>query len=279
MTTTNTAPPAARQEPDPRHDVDLAQLMFRRADVESRRAAMYAAQADQERSAGLSGLERRTRERDAAIATVVLVQASVEAFINWAHIRAGNTVSSMKFKDRANKLPESASRLRPSAESFAWTDDEQTFFTELTKWRNFLGHASPTSRDWLRDLLVERGDIPDEETTDSQIMELLTAALAERFVDTARTLMTRAATATGTSAPFSFGAWHAPDELEEPFLEDPSSLRALLRAVLRRTGSLSLPDDELSRELAQQQAGRTGLWLRWRPGRRRRPDRWMIKRG
>ncbi|MFF0486753.1 hypothetical protein [Streptomyces sp. NPDC004435] len=279
MNTTYTGLSAAGQESDPRHDVDLAQVMFRRADVESRRAAMFAAQADLERAAGLSGLERRSRERDAVIATVVLVQASVEAFINWAHIRAGNTVSSMKFMERANKLPQSASMLRPHAEPFAWTEDEKTFFTELTRWRNFLGHASPTSRNWLRDLLVERGDVPDEETTDSQIMELLTAALAARFVDAARTLMTRAATATGTSAPFSFGAWHAPDELEEPLLEDPASLRALLRAVLRRTKTLSLRADELSRELDQQRAGRTGLRLRWRPGRRRRPGHWVIKRG
>ncbi|WP_158710942.1 hypothetical protein [Streptomyces griseus] len=278
MTTTNTTAPAAGQELDPRHDVDLAQLMFRRADVERHRAAMYAAQAEQERAAGHSDLERRTRERDAAIATVVLIQACVEAFINWAHIRAGNTVTSMRFMDRANALPTSASRLRPSAEVFAWTDDEETFFGELTKWRNFLGHASPTSRNWLRELLVERGEIPDNETTDSQIMELLTADLAARFVDTARTLMTRAATATGTSAPFTLGAWHAPDELEEPALEDPAFLRSLLRAVLRRTGTLLLSTDELSRELDQQHSGQTGLRLRQRPGQRRRSGRWMIKR-
>ncbi|MER7952390.1 hypothetical protein ABTY59_33860 [Streptomyces sp. NPDC096079] len=280
MTISNTALPAAEPAPDPRHDVDLAQVMFRRADVESRRAAMYAEQAEQERAGGLSGLERRARERDAVISTVVLVQASVEAFINWAHIRAANTVDSMRFMKRAKEVTASAAILNPRAEAFAWSESENAFFTELTKWRNFLGHSSPTSRDWLRDLLVERGEVP-EGASDSQIMDLLTAPLAARFVDTARSLMARAAGATGTGAPFSHGAWHAPDELVEPLMEDPAELRSLLRVVLRRTigtRSLSLPADELSRELDRQRAGRTGLWVQWKPGRRRRPGRWTIMR-
>jgi hypothetical protein len=242
---------------------------------------MYAAQAaqePQERAAGLSGLERRARERDAVISTVVLVQASVEAFINWTHIQAAHTVNSMNFTKRAEAVTTSAAILNPVAEAFAWSEAENDFFTELTKWRNFLGHSSATSRDWLRELLVSRGEVPDG-ASDSQMVELLTATLAARFVDTARTLMARAAGVTGTGAPFSNGAWHAPDELAEPLLEDPSALRSLLRVVLRRTGTLSLPADELSRELDQQRAGRIGLSVRWRPGRRRRPGRWTVDRG
>ncbi|MFJ7280804.1 hypothetical protein [Kitasatospora sp. NPDC098663] len=276
MTSSSTATPSA--QPEPRHDVDLAQVMFRRADIESQRAAAYAAQAEQERAVGLSGLERRARERDAVISAVVLVQASVEAFINWTHIQAGHAVSSMTFTKRAAAVTASAAVLNPAAGAFAWSAAENDFFTELTKWRNFLGHASPTSRDWLRELLVSRGEVPDG-ASDSQMMELLTAPLAARFVDTARTLMARAAGASGIGAPFSHGAWHAPDELAEPLLEDPSALRSLLRAVLRRTGTLSLPADELSRELDQQRAGRVGLRVRWKPGRRRRPGRWTSKRG
>ncbi|WP_330242614.1 hypothetical protein [Streptomyces sp. NBC_00525] len=213
MTRRNTTVPAAG--PEPRHDVDLAQVMFRKADLESQRAAVYAEQVEQEHAAGLSGLERRARERDAVISTVVLVQASVEAFINWTHIQAGQTVTSMKFKERAEAVTASVAILDPAAEVFAWSEAENDFFTELTKWRNFLGHSSPSSRDWLRDLLVSRGEVPDG-ASDSQMVELLTAPLAARFVDTARTLMARAAGATGTSAPFSDGAWHAPDELAEP---------------------------------------------------------------
>ncbi|MFE6086028.1 hypothetical protein [Streptomyces virginiae] len=277
--TSSTATPSALPTVGSNHDVDLAQVMFRRADVESRRAAMYAEQAKRECEAGLSGMERRARERDAVISTVVLVQASVEAFINWAHIRAGHTVNSMKFKERAKAITASAAILNPTAaESFAWSAAEDDFFSELNKWRNFLGHSSPTSRDWLRELLVERGEVPTG-ASDSQMMELLTAPMAERFVDTARTLMNRAAEATGTGAPFSSSAWHAPDELAEPILEDPAALRSLLRVALRRIGFLSLPADELSRELDQQRAGQTGLWVRWRPGRRLRPGRWIVKRG
>ncbi|MFE3245189.1 hypothetical protein [Kitasatospora indigofera] len=280
MTRSSTATPSARPEPESHHDVDFAQVMFRRADVESRRAAMYAAQAQQEGAAGLSGMERQARERDAVISAVVLVQASVEAFINWTHIQAGHTVNSMNFKDRGRAITTSAAILNPTAtEPFAWETAEDDFFTELNKWRNFLGHASPTSRNWLRDLLVERGEVPPG-ASDSQMMELLTAPLAARFVDTALTLMNRAAKAIGTGAPFSNGAWDAPDELAEPpLLEDPAALRSLLRVTLRRTGFLSLPADELSRELDRQRAGQTGLWVRWRPGRRRRPGRWTVKRG
>lgn len=251
--------------------------MFRRADIESRRAAAYALQAEQERAGGLSGLERRARERDAVIATVVLVQAAVEAFINWTHIQAGNTLTAMNFTVRAEAITASAAVLAPDAEPFAWSPTESTFFTELTKWRNFLGHASPTSRDSLRKVLVERGEVPAG-ASDSQMMDLLTAPMAARFVDTARTLMARAARTTHTTAPFSTGAWHAPDELDDPLLEDPSKLRALLRAILRRTGTLSLPADELTRELDRQRAGQHGLRVRYRAGRRWRPGRWTIRR-
>ncbi|MFC5886780.1 hypothetical protein ACFQ0M_47685 [Kitasatospora aburaviensis] len=276
--TTTTSSAAVRPTPDPMYNVDLAQVMFRRAEVESRRAAQYAAEAARDRAGGLSGMERRARERDAVISTVVLVQAAVEAFINWAHIQADNTIGSSNFDVRAKKITTSAAILNPDADAFEWTAEEDAFFTELTKWRNFLGHSDTKARNRLREVLVERGEAP-EGASDAVMAELLTATMAARFVDTARALMSRAAAATRTGAPFSAGAWHAPDELADPPLEDPAALRALLRAVLGRRGWAVLRADDLSRELDLQRAGRIGLRAQWRRGKRRRPGRWVIGRG
>ncbi|MFJ3793491.1 hypothetical protein [Kitasatospora sp. NPDC090091] len=233
-------------------------MMFRRAVVESRQAGHFAAQAEVDRAVGRSGLERRARERDAVISTVVLVQAAVEAFINWTHIQAGNTISSPKFDDRAGAVTQSAAILNPEAEPFTWNEDEKAFFTELTKWRNFLGHSDTMARDRLRKVLVKRGEIT-ENASDSQMMDLLTAGLAERFVDTAQRLMNRTAEVTHLGAPFSDGAWYAPDELGEPVLEDPEQLRAVLAVVLRRANELEVPAEELAAELDRQRAGQGGL--------------------
>jgi hypothetical protein len=88
-----------------------------------------------EQTQGRDGTERKQRERDAVIATLVLAQAAAEGYANWAHIHAGTPVDGQSWVERWQKLPAAAEAMgRPVGATLA--DPQCDFLNLLGAWRN-----------------------------------------------------------------------------------------------------------------------------------------------
>jgi hypothetical protein len=128
------------------HGYNGSQVLFRQAKARALAARRFAREADQEQAEGRSGIERRQREKDAVIATLVLSQGAGEAYVNWVFLRAGVTPSGT-WIDRWGGLRNAARELGRD-DKFGLPRDHRKFFNELDAWRNYLLHGArkPGSR-------------------------------------------------------------------------------------------------------------------------------------
>lgn len=189
------------------YDYEGSQVLFRQAKAQSIAARRRADDAEAEQADGRSGVERRQRERDAVILTLILTQGAAEGYANWVHIQAETPLTHSSWIDRWARLPEAARALgRPNESTLS--AEHQTFLERLGAWRNFLLHADSRARDRLRLLLTNGGGLRLGQSE----FELLNADLAEAVVAEADQLFRWAQDLTGVPAPFLMHAWVAPDE-------------------------------------------------------------------
>ena len=185
---------------------DGSQVLFRQAKARSAAARKFARQADEELAAGGSGMERRQREKDAVITTLILAQGAAEGYANWVHIQAGMPTKGT-WVDRWRNLPAAARSLgRPAQDTLSSAHEE--FLHQLGAWRNYLLHADARARDRLHDLLTGNGDLASGETETT----LLTADLAEATLTRSDEIFQWAQRLTAIQAPFLDHAWVAIDE-------------------------------------------------------------------
>jgi hypothetical protein len=160
-----------------------------------------------EQTQGRDGTERKQRERDAVIATLVLAQAAAEGYANWAHIHAGTPVDGQSWVERWQNLPAAAEAMgRPVGATLA--DPQCDFLNLLGAWRNALLHADARARDRLQALLAANGN----SHPDISMPDLLTVDLAESVIATTDQLFRWGQHLTGVQAPSLGGAWVAADE-------------------------------------------------------------------
>ncbi|MDV9168593.1 hypothetical protein R6V09_00345 [Streptomyces sp. W16] len=189
------------------YDYDGSQVLFRQAKARSLAARRFTKEAAEERERGRSGIERKQRERDAVIVTVVLTQAAAEGYANWAHIQAGTSANGT-WVNRWETLPAAAEAIgRPAGSPLS--AERRDFLNLLGAWRNALLHADARARDRLHDLLTSTGAL----TSGTSEIDLLTADLAEAVVKRADELFRWAQDLTSIQAPFLDHAWIAGDEL------------------------------------------------------------------
>jgi hypothetical protein len=188
------------------YDYDGSQSSLQTGQGACPRRAAFATEADQQQARGGDGIERRQRERDNVISTLILAQGAAESYVNWVHITAGLTTKDSWIK-RWENLPASAQVLRRPRSS-ALSDDHRDFLNRLGAWRNFLLHADSRARDRLRELLISGGDL----TVGTSEPNLLTAALAETVLKQADEVFRWAQHLSGIQAPFLDYAWVALDE-------------------------------------------------------------------
>lgn len=198
------------------YDYDGSQVLFRQAKARSLAARRSAQQAEVEEAAGGNGMERRQREKDAVIATLVLAQGAAEGYANWVHIKAGIPPKDSSWVKRWKNLPAAARALgRPTQAEVNGQPEEVTlssahedFLNRLGAWRNFLLHADARARDRLHDQLSENGDLAPGEHE----ITLLTADLAETTLIRSDEIFRWAERLTAVQAPFLDHAWVSPDE-------------------------------------------------------------------
>lgn len=189
------------------YDYDGSQVLFRQAKARSLAARRFTKEAAEEQGRGRSGIERKQRERDAVIVTVVLTQAAAEGYANWVHIQAGTSANG-SWVNRWEELPAADEAMgRPAGP--ALSAEQRDFLNLLGAWRNALLHADTRARDRLHALLTSTGAL-DAGTSE---IDLLTADLAESVVKRADELFRWAQGITGIQAPFLDHAWVAEDEL------------------------------------------------------------------
>jgi hypothetical protein len=183
-----------------------SQVLFRQAKARSLAAARFAQTADAEQAAGLSGMERRQRERDAAINTVIMTQAAAEGYANWVFLQAGIETGNGTWISRWNGLRNATLALGRDG-NVGVPKVHKDFFNELDAWRNYLLHGDDRARESLRRALENQ-----ERTYTENEIELLDSAYAASVVERAEAAFRWAQNATGVAAPFVDGAWVAPDE-------------------------------------------------------------------
>jgi hypothetical protein len=184
-------------------DYDGSQVLFRLACVAALRAREFADQAATEEHARGQAMERRQRERDQTIQTIVMTQAAAEGYANGVHLRA-NVAASGGWIDRWSALP----ALSAAAPGSPHQQSRPGLERELGAWRNYLLHADALARDRLQLLLLGAGLLRQGQSA----VDLLTADLAERTRDQAAALFRWAEKATRVPAPTTNG-WIAPDEM------------------------------------------------------------------
>jgi len=145
--------------------------------------------------------ERRRREIDLCVETLVLTQGALEAWINWAHLASGVKPKGM-WIERWTKGLHRIAEARGHAPSFALSDEHRRFLQELGSWRNFLLHGDARSR--VRQL---------ERTGGAELSDLLTADYAAEVIRGADSVFTLGGAVTGIVAPYSVLLWVAFDEL------------------------------------------------------------------
>lgn len=182
------------------------QVLFRQAKARTVAARRCAIQATEQQELGQTGNERRQRERDAVITTLILIQGAAEGYINWIHHEAGIPATG-SWIQRWERLPDVAAKHNRSAE-FALVDEQRAFLSEIGAWRNYLLHADDRARDRLHGLLASNGNLSESTSPP----DLLTADFAEATLQKADELFRWAQDRTGTQAPFLDSAWVALDE-------------------------------------------------------------------
>jgi hypothetical protein len=197
------------------HGYDGSQVLFRQAKARWSAARRFARQAGEEEAAGGNGMERRQRERDAVIATLILAQGAAEGYANWVHIQAGIPAKG-SWVERWKNLPAAARALGRPAQAEAdgqlteatLSSAHEEFLNQLGAWRNFLLHADARARDRLHEQLSENGDLAPGEHE----ITLLTADLAEKTLIRSDEIFRWAQRLTAVQAPFLDHAWVAADE-------------------------------------------------------------------
>lgn len=175
------------------------QLLFRLAQARCAAAEKRAQQHQEGRDP-----ERRMREFDCVVETIVLVQAALEAHINLLFIDADEApprgwINRWKSIGRATRDKVDIDMCRHDVD----------LLEEVSAWRNLLLHGDKLSRERLRNRLKSaHPDLEHNHETD-----LLTADYARSVVTRAESLFRWAAEHTGVQAPFTTAAWVAPDEV------------------------------------------------------------------
>ncbi|WP_146610474.1 MULTISPECIES: hypothetical protein [unclassified Streptomyces] len=187
------------------HGYNGSQVLFRQAKARAIAARRFVGEADQEQAEGRSGIERRQREKDAVIATLVLAQGAGEAYVNWVFLQAGVRPSGT-WIDRWGGLRNAARELGRN-NKFGLPSEHRRFFNELDAWRNYLLHGDERSRKSLRQALEAQGRTDLTNETD-----LLDSAYAALVMDRAEAAFRWAEQQTGIQAPFLDGAWAAFEE-------------------------------------------------------------------
>ncbi|MGW6202215.1 hypothetical protein ACWF9B_00960 [Streptomyces sp. NPDC055089] len=187
------------------HGYNGSQVLFRQAKARALAARRFAIEADQEQAEGRSGIERRQRENDAVIATLVLAQGAGEAYVNWVFLQSGVTPSGT-WIGRWGGL-RTAARGLGRDDNFGLPSEHRRFFNALDAWRNYLLHGDKKARTSLRRALEAQG------TTDlTNETDLLDSAYAASVMDRAEAAFRWAEEHTGIQAPFLDAAWIAFDE-------------------------------------------------------------------
>ncbi|WP_162602874.1 hypothetical protein [Streptomyces sp. CS090A] len=187
------------------HGYNGSQVLFRQAKARALAAQSFAKEAEQKQAVGPSGTERRQRERDAVIATVVLAQGAAEGYVNWVFLQAGVTATGT-WIDRWAGLRNAAAKLGRESQ-FGLEKEHRNFFNELDAWRNFLLHGDERSRESLHKAIAARGS-----TQPGGEVDLLTAAYASTVMAKVEAACRWAQEKTGIPAPATQGAWVSPDE-------------------------------------------------------------------
>jgi hypothetical protein len=144
--TTDVASDPASPEADVR-DWDTSVVLYRLAKEHVHKADGYA------RGAG-TVVGRQQREVDSCIATLVLVQAALEAWINWTAGRTGVLLTGglIDLWEQCGLVAEKAGRPPPPPLS----DDDRRFLQTLTAWRNYLLHGDDRAHSRLTNFGLRR---------------------------------------------------------------------------------------------------------------------------
>ncbi|WP_370102577.1 hypothetical protein [Streptacidiphilus sp. MAP12-20] len=183
-----------------------SQVLFRQAKARSLAAGRMAQQADEEMAAGRSGMERRQRERDAAMNVVIMTQAAAEAYVNWVFMQAKVAPGNGTWISRWRGIPRAAEALGRDRKC-GLPSEHSDFFNELDAWRNFLVHGDSRAMEALKSALENQG-----RQSPGHPVELLDSSYAASIVERAEAAFGWAQGATGITAPSGAGAWVAFDE-------------------------------------------------------------------
>jgi hypothetical protein len=110
-----------------------------------------------EHEAGAS-IGRRQREVDSCIATIVFVQAALEAWINWTAFQAGESLTGglvNRWRDGLEQIAKHAGRPSPPPLS----EDNREFLEQLSAWRNYVLHADDQASERLSRLGLDQQDL------------------------------------------------------------------------------------------------------------------------
>ncbi|MEE1743225.1 hypothetical protein ACFYNF_18970 [Streptomyces sp. NPDC006641] len=187
------------------HGYNGSQVLFRQAKARALAAQRFAREAAEEESAGRTGMERRQRERDAVIATVILAQGAAEGYVNWVYLQAGIPPSGT-WIDRWRGLRNAAARLGRD-DKIGLPKEHKDLFNELDAWRNFLLHGDEKARESLHKALASQGLAGQ-----AVEVELFDGVYALNVMDRVDAACRWAEARTGISAPAVRGAWVAADE-------------------------------------------------------------------
>jgi len=137
-------------------------MLYRRACAMAHQAGRRAAQ-----SVETGSQERRLREIDATVETIVLAQAAAEGWIHWAYRIAGIEPSCRGWIPRWQEAP----RVIAGAETRHLEEETLETLRWLNAWRNFLVHNDSMARQRLARLVPPGSEV-----------DLLTARTAEAVI-------------------------------------------------------------------------------------------------
>ncbi|WP_138757347.1 hypothetical protein [Modestobacter altitudinis] len=148
-----------------------AVMLYRRSCATAHQARRRAIQ-----SVGTGGRERRLREIDATVETIVLAQAAAEGWIHWAYHLAEVEPSRRGWIPRWQEAP------RAIAGSASRELDEKTIETLrwLNAWRNYLVHNDAMARQRM-ETFVSQGTEVDLLTADTA--EAVISRMDDAFTD------------------------------------------------------------------------------------------------
>ncbi len=176
--------------------LDPSTVLYRMAAARARTAGIRRRQCEE-----TGKHERRLREIDLCVETLVLTQGALEAWINWAHLASGVKPKGTWIERWTKGLGRIATA-RGHTPSSALSNEQHRFLQELGRWRNFLLHGDARARDRLLECMAGT-DLPD----------LLTAAYAAEVIRGADSVFTLGGAVTGIVAPYSVLLSVASDEL------------------------------------------------------------------